>query len=459
MTAFIEICRVGPPPDSAAKCSLPLTYQDIFWLHFHPIRRLLFYDLSCSKPEFSDNLVPKLKHSLARVLKQYFPLAGKIVYPSDTSEEDKPVIRFEPGDSVPLAIFESNDDFDLLVGNQPREADSFYDYIPQLPDIAIDSSGRKLLKLLALQVTLFPGRGVCIGIANHHAAGDASSIVGFIRAWASTCKLDRARESHEDYSLPVFDRSMIKDPRGFGSFIWNRAKRNQLTLSPFPLPTKRVRATYIVSRAQIEKLKDLVSAEVPSFVHLSSFVVTSAYAWTCLAKSLSAVEEEEKSRVGGNDDVEFFMFTADIRARVDPPVPGNYFGNFLSGGLGRARNGELVGPGGFVLAARVIAEQVKHVVNDKDRVLERLEDRIEEIGSIVGKRVFSVSGSNRVDLYGADFGFGRARKVETLSIDGEKYAMSICKPRDFEGGLEIGLSLPKAVMDVFAGLFSDGLKP
>ncbi|CAA0837131.1 Unknown protein [Striga hermonthica] len=105
-------------------------------------------------------------------------------------------------------------------------------------------------------------------------------------------------------------------------------------------------------------------------------------AWTYLAKSRVAGDYDDE------DDVEFFMYTADIRAWVNPPVPGNYFRNFLSGELGRARHEELVGPGGFVLAVQAITE---------------------------------------VDLYGADFGLGRARKVETQSIDGEKYAMWLCK--------------------------------
>ncbi|KAL0295843.1 UNVERIFIED_CONTAM: Anthocyanidin 3-O-glucoside 6''-O-acyltransferase [Sesamum angustifolium] len=51
----------------------------------------------------------------------------------------------------------------------------FYDFIHQL-QLIIDESGDKLLRLLAVQVALFPGRGICIGVTNHHYAGDASPI-------------------------------------------------------------------------------------------------------------------------------------------------------------------------------------------------------------------------------------------------------------------------------------------
>ncbi|GER48199.1 HXXXD-type acyl-transferase family protein [Striga asiatica] len=462
MTTLIETSKVGPLPAvaPAAHRTLPLTFLDLCWLHFHPIRRLFFYDCSFSKSHFLESFVPKLKHSLSLALELYFPLAGTLIYPSDT-ENHKPTIRYSPGDSIPFSIHESSEAgeiFDSLVGNQPRHADAFYDYTPQLPQIVTEPD-RKLLRLLAVQVTLFPGRGVCIGLTNHHSAGDASSIVGFVRAWASTCKsglLENAR--------PVFDRGLIDDPLGrLESVYWDQMRRVPLTLSPFPLPTNRVRATYILDRARIEKLKDWVGAK-SGFSGLdrpSSFVVASAHVWTCLAKSLVWDDKNEENRVCDDDDddeVDYFLFAADIRARLSPPLPGSYFGNCLSGGLAKVRHEELIGPNGLFVAARAIADEIKNKLNGKDRIMGWLENIGKEIMSIGGKRMFSVSGSARVDLYGADFGLGRARKVEALSIDGEKYSMSLCRPRDCEDGLEIGLSLPKDKMDVFASLFDDGLE-
>ncbi|KAL0354188.1 UNVERIFIED_CONTAM: Malonyl-coenzyme:anthocyanin 5-O-glucoside-6'''-O-malonyltransferase [Sesamum angustifolium] len=73
-------------------------------------------------------------------------------------------------------------------------------------------------------------------------------------------------------------------------------------------------------------------------------------------------------------------------------------------------------------------------------------------------RAFWVSGSPKFDLSNADFGWGTARKLEILTIDEEKYSMSLCKSRDSDGGLEIGLSLPKARMEAFATIFDEGLR-
>ncbi|KAI3457289.1 hypothetical protein Pfo_013952 [Paulownia fortunei] len=452
MAALLETCRIPPPPGEAAELSVPLTFFDIRWLHFHPIRRLLFYDYSCSKAYFLENLLPKLKQSLSLTLKHYLPVAGNLLYPLNT--EQKPIFRYVAGDSVSLTIVESSYDFDDLVGNQARDADQFYDFVPEMPPIK-DEPEYKTVPVIALQVTLFPSRGICIGFANHHSLGDASSIVGFIRAWASINKLGGDEEflTKEGESLPIFDRSVIKDPLGIDTIFWKVIREVPLKSSSFPLPTNRVRATYILHQDDIKKLKDLVLAKKPVLVQVSSFVVTASYVWTCLVKSGDAAGEEV------DDDVlEFFIFAVDVRARINPPVPPNYFGNCLGYWKAKIAHQELEGEEGFVIAAEDIAEEIKNRVNNKDKVLKGAENWLSDLKTFGGIRALGVSGSPKFDLYGADFGWGRAKKQEVVSIDGEKYSMSLCKSRDSDGGLEVGLSLPKERMEAFAAIFADGLR-
>ncbi|KAK4384557.1 Anthocyanidin 3-O-glucoside 6''-O-acyltransferase [Sesamum angolense] len=455
MTILLESCQIAPAPGGAAELSLPMTFIDIFWLHFHPIRRLLFYEFPCSKAYFLEAFVPKLKESLSLALKHYLPLAGNLVYPSNT--EKKPIIRYVAGESVSVSIAESANDFDNLVGNHARDADQFYDFMPQL-QLTTDESGDKLLQLLAVQVTLFPGRGVCIGLTNHHSAGDANSIVGFLRSWASISKHGGDEELliTQGESLPLFDRSLIKVRPGLDSIYWNYAKEIPLQPPSFPLPTNRVRATYVLNQSAIKKLKDAVLSRNPDLVHTSSFVVMAAHIWTCLVRSLAAGEEERADDDG--DELETFLFAVDSRARLDPPVPGNYFGNCLSYGMERIRHQDLVGNEGFFLAAESIADVIKNRVNDKEKIFAGVENWLTEVGAVTQSNFFAVSGSARVDLYSTDFGWGKVRKLETLSIDGEKYAMSLCKAGASEGGLEVGLSLPKVKMDAFAAAFADGIK-
>ncbi|XP_057796560.1 anthocyanidin 3-O-glucoside 6''-O-acyltransferase-like [Salvia miltiorrhiza] len=450
-TALLETSQIAPPPEAAAEQSLPLTFMDIDWLIFHPIRRLIFYEFPCSKPHFLEVIVPKLKQSLSLTLKHFFPLAGNIVYPLNSGA--LPELRYIPGDSVPLSVCESSDDFDNFVANRARDADKFYGLIPQLPPMIVQSDS-KLLRVLALQVTLFPDRGVCIGLANHHSAGDATSIAAFLRRWSSTSKIGGSDDEisiSEAESLPIFDRSRFIYPAKLDPCSWNQIKEIPLPPPSLPLPTNRVRATYVLSKSELEKLKLSIQSADLGLAYVSSFVAMAAYVWSCLAKSSLADEEDD-------DRLVFFLIAIDARARLDPPVPDNYFGNCVVPGLARVRRREIISDGGVFAAAQATAKAIKDRVGDKKKILEGVENWGYEIMSAVQGSFLAVSGSARVDLYAADFGFGKARKVEVLSIDGEKYAFSLCKSRDFEGGLEIGLSLPKLEMEAFAACFDHGIK-
>ncbi|KAK6157221.1 hypothetical protein DH2020_011469 [Rehmannia glutinosa] len=444
MVTLLETCQIQPPPagDASDQLTVPLTFLDMRWIHFHPIRCLLFYDYPCSKECFLETLVPKLKHSLSVALKHYLPLAGNMVYPLNTDE--KPVLRYVAGDSVSLTIAESNNDFDELISNHARDADQFYDYVPELPPVKLDESNYQTIPVIALRLTLFLNRGICVGFAYHHGIGDWSSIVGFIRAWASISKFG-------DSSLPIFDRSVIKYPNGIDTIFWNVRREIPLKSWPFPLPTNRVRATFILHQADIKKLKDLILDKKPGLVQVSSFVAAVSYVWTCLVKSGEELID--------NDVLEHFIFTIDLRAHIDPLVPENYFGNCLGYGVAKIEHKRLVGEEGFVIAAEAIAEDIKNRANNKDQVLKAAENWMstDTKKKSIGIRALGVSGSPKFDLASADFGWGRAKKQEILSIDGEKYSMSLCKSIDSDGGLEVGLSLPRERMEAFAAIFADEL--
>ncbi|KAL2496911.1 Coumaroyl-CoA:anthocyanidin 3-O-glucoside-6''-O-coumaroyltransferase 2 [Forsythia ovata] len=447
MATQLERCEILPPPAEVTELSLPLTFLDIPWLYSHPIQRLLFYEFPCSKPYFLETIVPNLKESLSLTLKHYIPLASNVLYPSSN---EKPVFRYVVGDSVSLTIAESSDDFNNLTANYARDADQFYPFVPQLPPPK-EEAEYKTFRVLCLQVTLFPNRGVCIGITNHHTIGDASSIVGFIKAWASISKLGGDSQLIEAKFLPLFDRFVIKDPCGIADVYLSQIKNFKLLSSSLHLPTNKVRATYILHQADMKKLKDSVSAQKPDLVQPSSFVVTTAYVWTCLVKSGPASGEEVDA-----DEPEYFSFAVDCRARMNPPVPANYFGNCLGGVIIKRKHQELMEKEGFFIAAEAIAEIIRTKVNKKDEMMKGAENWLVYFAELVGKRVLSVAGSPKFDLYEADYGWGRPKKLEAVSIDGDD-SISLCKSRDSEGGLEIGLSLTKNKMDAFSAIFASGL--
>ncbi|XP_047947109.1 malonyl-coenzyme:anthocyanin 5-O-glucoside-6'''-O-malonyltransferase [Salvia hispanica] len=443
-TTLLETCHI-PPPAAANDLSIPLSFFDIKWLHYHPVRRLLFYHHPSSKSQFLHTIVPHLKQSLSLTLTHYLPVAGNLLYPSNT--EKFPQLRYAPGDSVPVTIAESNSDFDTLTGNHARDADQFYDLLPPIPPIEEESdSDWKLINIFAVQITLFPGEGICVGFSNHHCLGDARSIAGFISAWGEINGIggyEGFLSNHSDpLSLPIFDRSFINDPSKIDAIFWKVMRNIPLKTASFPLPTNRVRSTFLLRRSDIEKLKSATKSPA------SSFIAAAAYVWSCMVKSGDKSDENA---------AELFIIPADARGRKDPAIPENYFGNCIVSAVARVERGKLAAEDGFAAAAEAIGAEIEGKLKNRDEILRGAENWMSEIFKCFGMSVLGVSGSPRFDLLKADFGWGKARKLEVLSIDGENYSMSLCSSSDFDGGLEVGLSLPRERMAAFAEVFADGI--
>lgn len=455
---MIEQCQVAPPPCVAAEVRLPLTYFDHPWLGFHRMRRILFYKLPISKLDFVQNIIPPLKDSLSHALKHYTPLAGNVACPLDTN--GYPEIRYVTGDSVSLIFSESDMDFSYLISDHPRSAKDFYHLVPKLGEPK-DAPGIRLAPLLAIQVTLFPNNGVSIGFTNHHVVGDGATIVAFVRAWALLHKFGGHEQFLSDEFIPFYDRSVLKDPYGQGKTIWEEIKKQHLEMRDIvtPSPGHRLRGTFTIRKDDIEKLKNLIlcsrrrrSGDTLTH-HVTSFTVTCAYVWTCLIKSEDAIREK---MIIDDNLMEFFGCAGNYRARFNPPLPQSYFGNCLVGYIARASHVDLAGKQGFTTAVQLIGEAIQKRMKDEEWVLNG--GWFKEIENVDMSRMFSISGSPKLDLYAADFGWGRATKLEFISIDNDEgISMSLSKSKDFDGDLEIGLCLSKTQMNAFAAIFTHGL--
>ncbi|KAJ8556175.1 hypothetical protein K7X08_022933 [Anisodus acutangulus] len=448
MASVIEQCQVAPPPGSAAELTLPLTYFDQLWLAIHRMRRILFYKLPISKPDFIQNIIPALKDSLSLALKHYTPLAGNVACPLDSS--GYPELRYVTDDFVAVTFSETDMDFNYLIGDHPRDAKDFYHFVPQLAEPK-PAPGVQLAPVLAIQVTLFPNLGITIGFTNHHAAGDGATIVGFIRAWALLHKFGGHEQFLANEFIPFYDRSVIKDPHEQGKSIWEEMKKHNLDMRDIVTPSDKVRGTFTITRDDIGKLKNLILSRRPSLTHVTSFIVTCAYVWTCLIKSEDTIGEEIDENV-----MEFFGCAADCRARFNPPLPPSYFGNCLVGYVARIRHADLGRKEGFTIAVELIRESIQKRMNDEEWILNG--SWFKQFSNIGWNRCLSVAGSPKLDLYATDFSWGRPAKLEFVSLDsGNGISMSLSKSKDFDGDLEVGLSLSKTRMNAFAAIFTHGL--
>ncbi|RDX91484.1 Malonyl-CoA:anthocyanidin 5-O-glucoside-6''-O-malonyltransferase, partial [Mucuna pruriens] len=315
-------CIVTPALATATHLSLPLTYFDLIWLRFHPVERIFFYSLPLPNSDpcfFFDKVAPKLKTSLSRTLQHFLPLAGNVIWPSDSP---KPFIQFNPGDGVSLVLAQCHDDsdFDHFLDYSPREATQSRTLVPIL-----DSSD-SLASVISLQITLFPKKGFCIGITSHHAVLDGKSSTMFIKAWAYACK---SGEEESPPSLvpelePLFDRELIKDPMDLESVFINNwtqmdpsgtSNGRSLKIISRPMEEHLVRATFELTREDLEKIKkrvlsmwELVEEEAePNLASskpttLSTFVTTIAYVSVCISKAIHGAQNIEKFALGFNVD-------------------------------------------------------------------------------------------------------------------------------------------------------------
>ena len=472
-----EVTKVTPlisHSSSAQELTLPLTYCDILWLKFPPVERIFFYEITgLASDFFNSEIVPRLKHSLSLTLLHYLPLAGSIVWrPQAQDQQQQPVIYYSPdnddyGVSVTVAV-SSNNDFSHLSGNGIRGAVEFHPLVPQL-SISHDKA-----EIVAAQITLFPDRGFSIGVSSHHAILDGKSTTMFVKSWAYLCK-QLAELGHQDQKqepsnlnvlpellTPVFDRTLIKDPKGLYMRYFNMwfssdpsSKPSLKVLPPVSVDfNKLVRASFVLTREDIKKLRDSINDLNDSKqkqLHLSTYVLTLAYAYVCIVNA----KREEEAAAAANRDV-IFGFPVDYRSRLNPSAPLNYFGNCVGRVAEFAKASDFMQlEKGFAFAVEKLSDLVKGIDADA------FEGSKEQIAQIMAKLkqgalLLSVAGSTHFDVYGSDFGWGRPKKVEIMSID-VSGAVSLAESRDGCGGVEVGVVLEKPQMEAFASLFRYGL--
>lgn len=215
-----------------------------------------------------------------------------------------------------------------------------------------------------------------------------------------------------------------------------------------------VRATFLMDPTQMEKIKRFIVSlcrekNQSQPVHLSPYVLTCAFLWVCMLKTHQITSNEHVHK-----DPAYFGFIAGGMTRLQFPVPATYLGNCVGFGRGSAMRDELLGEDGIVAAARAIGGTIKKL--DKE-MLDGAEKWVSDWEEIYGSELHVVATwSPKLKLYETDFGWGKARKIEEISIDKSK-AISLIESRDVDGGIEMGLALPHKKMDTFTMFFNQGL--
>ncbi|KAH7529552.1 hypothetical protein JRO89_XSUnG0028000 [Xanthoceras sorbifolium] len=440
----VDQSRVAPPPGSVSTTTVPLTFLDMPWL-FCPLQRIFLYEFSYPTLHFTQNVLPHLKESLSLTLRHFFPFAANLTCPPPPYE---PYILYKEGDSIQLTVVESDSDFNHLVGNQAQDVETLQSLVPKLPPTRLSSNTTHVVPVMAIQFTVFPDKGVSIGITYNHAAADARSFHHFVKVWASVHKSTAVDLS--SLSLPYHNKDIVKDPNGLSS-IFLKDFRSWENSSVGNDPSNNLLVTLVINREKIEQMKHWVESQSKNDdelaqIRITTFVVTCAFAWVNLIKL------QEKISGSVDDDMfYYFMSTADCRERFEfSSIPGTYFGNCLMYFLVTAKKRELMEERGMAVAAKLIGRKIYELNRG---VLVGAENWVSNsVKAVKSGRLVSVAGSPKSRVYETDFGWGRPKKSEAVHI-GAYGAFSLHESREEEGGVQIGFVVERDKLDLFNAVF------
>ena len=445
----LEQCHVSPSPSPAAgqPLALPLTFFDLVFWGFPPVQRLFFYDNTdlLSVSDFTLGELPRFKKSLAAALHHFYPFAGKLT--CELAEGVAPEVVFSDGDSVPLTVAVSGDDFEDLAGDHARDTTRLHPLLPALRTLG----GSRSQDVFAVQITVFPRAGICIGTTLHHAVADGSSYAHFLRTWAEFHRLgpECRKQVLEMDVPPLFDRSVVRDDAGLReAFLSDHralaaAVDRRLDGWDLSLRPGVVLATFRFTDKQLRALGEHVESETSA--RCTPYALACGAAW-------AGIVHARRGGSGRNVDGEaasraHFGFVTGCKPRASPPIPANYFGNCL--GICRVEAGK---PGLTAAAASAAIWRVIEELAEEGRAFRDARGWVRSVWEYASTRAVTVAGSPKLRLYAAaDFGgaWGRPSKVEIASVE-RTGALALAESgRDGDGGIEVGLALPRAEMEAF----------
>ncbi|KAI3890223.1 hypothetical protein MKW92_002683 [Papaver armeniacum] len=409
--------------------------------------------------ESSDDKISRLKTSLSHTLDRFFPLAGRLG-----------IEKHEDDNSISVYINCNFEGVDFIHATAEISIEDIISptYVPQsIIDLLFSLNGVKNClgqthPLLSIQVTELLD-GIFIGCSVNHSVCDGTSFWHFLNSWS---EISRSSNNHTSCPHPVFERWFIKEtdcPIRLPSSLTNKfsAIRNTRNTEPPPL-TGLVERCFHFTKPSIAKLKaraiEIVS-ETKQNVVISSLQALLSHVWTAVIRAnISLTNNHDESQ---HTLVALLM---NSRGKLIPALPEAYFGNSLCWGAVPVKGGELIDKG-FGFLASSLNEVVSSNNFERNRSFFEswienpyIEDPSDNTGDInemytgAMNNMLVARGSQRFNMYGNDFGWGRPIAVKT-GKNGKSYGTTSVSPGSVEGSIDIEICLP---IEVFKAMEDDG---
>ncbi|XP_027342904.1 spermidine hydroxycinnamoyl transferase-like [Abrus precatorius] len=301
------------------------------------------------KANHKDDAIERMRDSLSMILVHYYPIAGRLRWIQGGRLEldcnAKGVVLMESESTKRMAEYG-----DFSPKEPIEDLIPTFDYTQPIEEIP----------LLVVQVTRLYDKGVAIGVALSHSLADGFANVCFINTWA---KLVRGDTLDMDEMFPTLDRSiMLKS--SYPSFA---PRFDHPEMYPLPLMLGKsdcmeeknkslTVATLKLTSQQVEKLKKMANDQTQrkGSRPYSKYEAIVAYIWRCACKARQ-LDDTQPTQV---------RFLVDIRNKLNPPLPQNYFGNAVARTVSPMCNvGELISSP-LSYASQKIRESIEILTNE-----------------------------------------------------------------------------------------------
>ncbi|XP_006287610.2 uncharacterized acetyltransferase At3g50280 [Capsella rubella] len=405
---------------------------DHFVLTIHYIQKgLLFLKPSFpesgddAKEDFMQTLLEKLKDSLATTLVHFYMLSGRLSSLKSESQTSHSV--FVDCNNSPGAGFihaESDLSVSDIVGSKyvPLAVHSFFDHHK-----AVNRDGYTM-SLLSVKVTELVD-GVFIGLSMNHSIGDGSSFWQFFNSFSDIFN------SQEDTTDNNNNNKLLclKNPPIFrhvsGPMYSLPFSEPDESISFYETPVLKERMFHFSSET-VRWLKSKANQECGT-TEISSFQSLTAFIWRSITRARKLPNDQETTcRVAAGN-----------RSRMNPPLPPNHFGVYVSHVKTTTTIGDLLennfGCAALKLHQAVSEHTIEKITYELDRLL-KYHITLEEY-RMSSLNIVHMGSSPRFNKYGCEFGMGKA--VAVRSGYGGKYDGKVSAYPGREGGASIDLEV------------------
>ncbi|ONK81082.1 uncharacterized protein A4U43_C01F25020 [Asparagus officinalis] len=423
---ILQVSKCLVKPSSCSNMAIKLLHLaawDVAMLSPHYIQKgLLFANIP---PTLSiETIIHRLKSSLSVALCHFFPLAGRLRTEKVLGDNGKvsslqvSIDCTSQGAEFIYAVAHDVTVTDVLAPSDdvPSFVQSFFPF-----NGAINHDGHTL-PLLAVQLTQLSD-GLFVACCFNHVVGDGTSYWHFFNAWA---EIARAKDGDLTISRPpVHDRWFIEGESPPVNLPYSDPEEYIERYSPPQLREK----LFHFSSQSLDELKAKANKECDTNT-ISSFQALSSLMWRSITRARGLPPYQKTS----------CRLAIQNRSRLQPPLSPDYFGNSIYAIAATTTVGELMAHG-LGWAALLVHQSVRSHTDDAIRELVKKYHEKPFVYPLSGFDKYSVmmGSSPRFDMYGCDFGWGKA--VGLRSGAANKFDGKVSSYPGWEGGGSVDLEV------------------